>query len=206
MLLLFILAVIGLVWLIWQIDRKNEPGHRFQRGYQSRPHSTEESLNGAPKARPWQSGTAPTTEHDFFKAAKHGPFDALSYLRDGDIDGARLALHKISYIVHKDRPDLKDEFTRLMTMFVQIDPIYQTGLQRAITVLIERPGLRQTQLYRAMNMDPETARYVLYFAEAKRDIVRVKSGNSYAVFLPGQPIEFAAPKPRKRSTRKKDDQ
>jgi hypothetical protein len=139
---------------------------------------------------------------DFFRSARHSPFDALSPLRDGDFDGARQALQKIAFMVHADRdrnPDLVQAFTDLMCKFVNIDPLFTECLGRVLSVIEAEPGVRQTALYEAMGVDTETARYVLYFAHETGHVVRRKKGNSYEVFLPGQPMPVEAPK---KSTRK----
>ena len=140
---------------------------------------------------------------EFFRAARRSPFDVLACLDDGDIDGARLALQKISYMVHADKdryPDKVRQFTELMCMFVRIDPLFLQCLNAIKPVIAQSPGIRQTALYEHLSVDVETARYVLYFAGETGHLIRRKKGNTYEVFLPGQPIPLEAPKaPRKRT-------
>lgn len=140
---------------------------------------------------------------DFFRAARASPFDVLARLDAGDIDGARLALQKIGYMVHaeKDRyPDKVRQFTELMCMFVRIDPLFWQCLNAIKPVIEHSPGIRQTALYEHLPVDVETARYVLYFAGETGHLIRRKKGNTYEVFLPGQPVPLEAPKaPRKRT-------
>ena len=131
---------------------------------------------------------------DFFQAARHSPFDPLTYLREGDIDGARQVLQRLAYLVHQDRethPEQAAEFTRLMCMFVEIDPLFKAGVQAVLPVIANSPGVRQTELYPFMNLDVEMCRYVLYFAHETGRIRRVKKGNTYQVYLPQ--AEDAAP-------------
>lgn len=140
---------------------------------------------------------------EFFRAARRSPFDVLACLRDGDIDGARLALQKIGYMVHADKkkhPEKVRQFTELMCMFVRIDPLFWQCLNVIKPVIEHSPGMRQTALYEHLSVDVETARYVLYFAGETGHLIRRKKGNSYEIFLPGQPIPLEAPKaPRKRT-------
>ena len=124
---------------------------------------------------------------NFFQAARHSPFDPLTYLREGDIDGARQVMQRLAYLVHEDRdthPEQVAEFTRLMCMFVEIDPLFKAGVQAVLPVIAKSPGIRQTELYPAMNLDVELCRYVLYFAHETGHIRRVKKGNTYQVYLP----------------------
>jgi len=122
---------------------------------------------------------------DFWQGARLCPFDALSRLARGDYDGARLALQKIAYIVHAERkknPDLVRRFTHLMVLFTREDPLYQQCMALIRPVVAQNPGIRQTSLYPHLPVDPETARYVLYFAHESGDLFRVKKGNSYEVY------------------------
>lgn len=140
---------------------------------------------------------------EFFRAARRSPFDVLACLDNGDIDGARLALQKIGYMVHADKdryPDKVRQFTELMCMFVRIDPLFSQCLNVIKPVIAQSPGIRQTALYEHLSVDVETARYVLYFAGETGHLIRRKKGNSYEVFLPGQPMPLETPKaPRKRT-------
>ena len=124
---------------------------------------------------------------DFFQAMRH--FDPLIDLRDGDIDGARQVMQRLSYLVYEDRdthPEQVAQFTALMCKFVQIDPLFWRELGAITPVVRERPGILQTELYSLMDVDLETARYVLYFAHETGHLVRQKKGRTYAVFLPDQ--------------------
>lgn len=152
--------------------------------------------------------TAPPVDQSsaFFTAARHGPFDALAYLQDGDFDGARQALQKIAFMVHADRPKNQDQvqaFTSLMCKFVNIDPLFKTCLGRVLPTIEREPGVRQTALYEVMGVDVETARYVLYFAHETGYVVRRKKGNSYEVFLPDQPMSVETPKKTMRKRKPK---
>ena len=137
---------------------------------------------------------------NFFDSARISPFDALGYLQNGDIYSARLAMQKISYMVHADKkanPQNIPIFTALMCKFVKIDPLFYQGLAAVYPLIEATPGIKQTALYCVMPMDVENARYVLYFAHETGQIVRKKKGNSYEVYLPHQPIPEAAKPVRK---------
>lgn len=100
------------------------------------------------------------------------------------VDATRHELQRMAYLVQRDRPDLAAEFTGLMNNFMDIDPQYEQGLAVALPLIAAQPGIRQTALYQPMRMDAEDCRRVLYFAESKGRIVRVKKGNSYQLYLP----------------------
>jgi len=124
---------------------------------------------------------------EFFQAARHSPFDPLSHLREGDIDGARQVMQRLAYMVYEDRdkhPEQTAQFTRLMCLFVEIDPLFKAGVAAALPIIAKSPGIRQTELYPSMNMDVEVCRYVLYFAHETGRIRRVKKGSTYQVYLP----------------------
>lgn len=101
------------------------------------------------------------------------------------VEAMRQELQRMAYLVQRDRPDLAPEFTALMNDFMDIDPQYEQGLALALPLIAAQPGIRQTALYQPMRMDAEDCRRVLYFAESKGRIVRVKKGNSYQLYLPG---------------------
>lgn len=147
--------------------------------------------------------TERTVHKDFFEDARSSPFDALACLRHGDIDGARLALQKISYLVHADKnahPDQVRRFTDLMCKFVHIDPLFWQCFKAIKPVIEKTPGIRQTVLYVHMPVDVDLARYVMYFAHETGHIVRRKRGNSYEVFLPEQEMPEAHTKRSRKKT------
>lgn len=153
------------------------------------PVQTTVPVPSSPAPTPTVEASSKGPVPDFFQQARNSPFDALACLRSGDIDGARQALQKIAYLVHADKqtnPDQVRQFTKLMCMFAEIDPLFWRCLNAVKPVVQQSPGVRQTLLYEHMPVDVETARYVLYFAHETGHLVRRKKGNSYEVFLPGQ--------------------
>jgi hypothetical protein len=150
-----------------------------------------QTLNDSPDSDVFQPLRARVQERieglDFFQAARH--FDALSHLREGDIDGARQVMQRLAYLVFEDRdthPEQVAQFTALMVKFVQIDPLFGRELNAIKPVVRDRPGILQTELYSHMDVDQETARYVLYFAHETGQLARQKKGRTYAVYLPEQ--------------------
>ncbi|GHU33567.1 hypothetical protein AGMMS50256_25720 [Betaproteobacteria bacterium] len=132
-----------------------------------------------------EAGNVDYSDVNFWEGARHSPFDALAYLRDGDYDGARMALQKIASIVHSEKaenPDLVRRFTALMCQFTRIDPLYRECMEIIVPLVEASPGILQTALYPKLPVDVETARYVLYFAHETGDLVREKKGNSYKVY------------------------
>lgn len=101
----------------------------------------------------------------------------------GDWDSARAALQRIAYGIVDAEPEAKRQFTQAMCQFAARDPLYH-AVMGMVTPLVEKtPGLLQTKLYPHLpNLEPETIRYVIYYAAEMGDLVRRKKGNSYAVF------------------------
>lgn len=103
----------------------------------------------------------------------------------GQWDAARRYLQKIAYGVKSASEQEQREFKHLMMAFAAVDPLYAQCLRGIAPILAEHPeGIRQTALYPHMAAAPdaETARYVLYYADALGAIRRQKKGNSYLVF------------------------
>lgn len=167
-------ALIGLV-VVFAINRVVDAGKAAGRAA------------GRAVTRKLQPVTAPTNA--FFEAARHSPFDPLACLRVGDVDGARRALQKLAYEVFREKkthPERVQQFTRLMCLFVQIDPLFWRGLEVIKPIVVASPGIKQTALYPHMPMSTEEARYVLYFAAETGHLNRLKKGNTYLVYLPHQ--------------------
>lgn len=141
----------------------------------------------------------PVSAHDprVVEVTGHPVFVELSpMLAVGDWGAARRFLQKIAYGINTASVDDQRIFKKIMTIFAEADPLYQQCM-RGIRPFIEAsPGIKQTALYPHMAAAPDTehCRYVLYFADELGDIVRRKKGNSYEVFLPGQPMPMAPPK------------
>ncbi|NOU25508.1 MAG: hypothetical protein HOO90_08220 [Methylotenera sp.] len=109
-----------------------------------------------------------------------------------DYDWARLQLQKIAYgMVAKDVTDgQRAEFTKLMTMFAQEDPLYNEIISQVKPLIQQQPGIIQSSVYPYFqNYDQETIRYVLYFAHELGDIYRIKKGRSYELYPAGQTID-----------------
>jgi tetratricopeptide (TPR) repeat protein len=107
-------------------------------------------------------------------------------------DQARGFLQKIAYtMVDKSAsPYEKDRFKQLMTRFATVDPLYREVLDVVKPLVSMTPGLIQSKVYPHIEKyDAETIRYALYFAHELGDLVRIKKGRSYALYLPGQTID-----------------
>ena len=82
------------------------------------------------------------------------------------------------------------DFTRLMTAFAKEDPLYREVIDAVRFVVERHPGIVQSKMYQLFpHLDPETIRYVLYFAHELGDITRSKKGRSYELRIPGQIID-----------------
>lgn len=110
----------------------------------------------------------------------------------GDWASARLWLQKWGYgMVGPNVPQAeKDDFKRLMTEFARCDPAYHATMKIVVPQVEAQPGMMQSDLTRGLPEEQQEAlRYVLYFAAELGDLVRVKKGRSYRLYLPGQAID-----------------
>lgn len=125
-------------------------------------------------------------EHDY---TNHPLFQTIApMMASGRWDEARRYLQKIAYGVKEASEQEQRDFKHLMMAFASADPLYAHCLRGITPILAEHPeGIRQTALYPHMAAAPdtETARYVLYYADALGAIDRQKNGNSYVVFAAG---------------------
>jgi hypothetical protein len=104
-------------------------------------------------------------------------------------DQARFALQKISYTMVGAgvTAEEKARFTEFMTEFARRDPLFIEALPLIRREVSARPGMMQSDLTGLLKHDPakvEGLRYVLYFAEQTGDLIRVKKGRSYELYLP----------------------
>ena len=103
----------------------------------------------------------------------------------GDWDSARAALQRVSYGMVSEDEDTKARFSFFMGQFALRDPFFKAVMDAALPAIERSPGIRQAAMYKGMSEDKkELLRYVLYFAAELGHIVRVKKGNSYALYLP----------------------
>lgn len=107
----------------------------------------------------------------------------------GDINTARTYYQKAAYGFRDMEPAQVDQLRQEVAGFVHDDPIYGAVLQNLRTDLTERPGMLQSEIGKHMGDDRELFNYALYFAEVCGDLVRVKSGRSYKLYLPGHDME-----------------
>ena len=92
-------------------------------------------------------------------------------------------MQRIAYGMVDVEPEAKRQFTQAMCQFAARDPLYHAVLDRVTPLVEQTPGLLQTKLYPHLpELEPETIRYVIYYAAEMGDLVRRKKGNSYAVF------------------------
>jgi tetratricopeptide (TPR) repeat protein len=100
----------------------------------------------------------------------------------GDWHSARTALQQAAYGMLKASPVDKRRFTVAMCQFAKHDPLLHQVMAVVTPLVNNTPGITQTKLYPHLpGVDPETVRYVLYYAAELGYIVRHKKGNSYAL-------------------------
>lgn len=141
-----------------------------------------------------QTSSRPAVE----RHASYPFIDVPTLMERGDWDGARRALQKMAYEFVSKPANEKREFTALMVEFAKLDPLYNRCIKAVFPLVQAQPGIRQTALYPHMpTADIEESRYVLYFAHELGHLVRIKKGNSYQVYLPGQTIPDAETKAKR---------
>lgn len=117
----------------------------------------------------------------------------------GDIDQARVCYQKAAYGFAALTREQNEELKREIASFTQHDPRYLAGLELVRDAVRASPGTLQSELGKAAGGNREALNYVLYFAATTGDIVRMKSGRSYRLYLPEQPIPLVEePKKLKR--------
>lgn len=120
----------------------------------------------------------------------------------GDIDAARAHYQRAAYGFNQLSPEQNEALKQEIAGLTRSDPFYLDGLELMRQQLANTPGVLQADLTRGLEPRAiEAARYVLYYADQLGDIVRVKSGRSYRLYLPGQPIPPEPPKPKRPRTK-----
>lgn len=139
----------------------------------------------APRSRP---AATPRTVQPWQETVSRGAAELDRLVAAGDWDSAREALQRIAYGMPGATADDKAAFTAAMCKFAARDPLLEQVLRVALPLVRQAPGLLQSKLYPHIPaVTPELVRYALFYAAGLDRIVRVKKGNSYALFEPGHP-------------------
>ncbi len=118
-------------------------------------------------------------------------YDALArHMTLNQWDEARSQLQRIAYtMLHASQAE-KDRFTAVMKEFAARDPLLSQVLGTVMPIVRQQPGTLQSGIYKHLpGVDPEQARYALYFGEQLGLLRRVKKGNSYRLYEPGMIID-----------------
>lgn len=110
-------------------------------------------------------------------------------IRCGSVDEIRFGLQKLAYVVSRKSvsAETKEEFRQCVAEFAKVDPLYPSVVSKMRLLLVDNPGLQQSHIYKGQSDKIiEQMRYVLYYAEVLGDLVRVKKGSSYLLYLPEQ--------------------
>ena len=109
--------------------------------------------------------------------------------RAGDFDKARMFYQKASYGIHGTDQANKDAFAQEVAEFAGQDPLYQKGIA-LICNHIQQQGIPVLQSDMTAYVkkhwgeaQTEQLRYVLYYAEVRKEIYRKKQGRSYLLAL-----------------------
>lgn len=117
-------------------------------------------------------------------------------LRVNNFDEIRTCLQKMSYsMVGPEVTEAeKERFRQFVARFAEIDPLYRDVMTQLRPLLKDTPGLIQSAIYKGQPDNvKELMRYVLYYAEVLGELVRVKKGSSYQLFLPESAPEQLLP-------------
>lgn len=114
----------------------------------------------------------------------------------GHIDQARSLYQQAAYDKAQLSPQENDALKAEVSALVMHDPLYLDGLALIRDVLNSSPGMLQADLGKAAGENREALNYVLYYAAERGEVVRVKAGRSYKLYLPGQQIPPETKRPR----------
>ena len=79
-----------------------------------------------------------------------------------------------------------EETTKEYEHFVLVDPLYQRVIEAVEPVILNNPGILQTELYTRFPQIPRSdISYVLYFAAKQERIIRKKKGRTYEIHSGG---------------------
>ncbi len=118
----------------------------------------------------------------------------------GDYNLARELYQQVAYSYNDFIEPEKEAFTKEVAEFAGSDPLYRDILALVITQIqqVQEPIL-QSKLTNAIKQQygergTELLRYVLYYADYRDELKRVKKGRSYLLFLPSMRIETSISK------------
>lgn len=104
---------------------------------------------------------------------------------EGRWDQARRMLREIAWTTHRDStPEFKDLLKSVGMQFAMRDPLYAEVSKRVIEIVKTRENVLQKDIYVEFpEVSKDDMQYVLYYASALGDIVRIKKGNTYLLAL-----------------------
>lgn len=142
-----------------------------------------------PLSGPEQKAAVILGRHRYNPQAPVGSIeDIAAAVANADWNTARRWLQKIAYrmVAPEVTAEGKAQFTAIMKTFASGDPAYGKLLDRALPTIRAQPGVMQSEFTRGLvGEEVEIVRYMFYFAHELGDIVRVKKGNSYQLYAPG---------------------
>ena len=171
-LLIIVVAVVAVV--LW-VRAQMQPTTTMQ----GQPPSTHASA---------QPRRQPDTNADWPPAVAEWVYRAREAAEQGDVDSARMCYQKAAYGFKELTSPQNEALKREIAGFTRTDPRYQAGLSLVQHAVQSAPGTLQSELGKSVGDQREALNYVLYFAGMTGDIVRVKSGRSYRLYLPTQAI------------------
>lgn len=120
----------------------------------------------------------------------------------GDTASARMCYQKAAYGFAQLSKLQNEQLKHEIADFVRTDPFYADGFAVVRATVQATPGLLQSDLGKAAGENRDALNYILYYAAMVGDLVRVKAGRSYRLYLRGQPIPpepVKSKRPRKTS-------
>ncbi|MBN6075519.1 hypothetical protein HYE60_09755 [Aggregatibacter actinomycetemcomitans] len=127
-------------------------------------------------------------------------YDARLAHKTGDYHLARDLYQEIAYCYNDFSELEKEAFTKEVANFAGDDPMYRDILALIISEIQQaQEPILQSKLTNIIKQQygergAELLRYVLYYADYRDELKRVKKGRSYLLLLPSMQIETTTPK------------
>nr|DAS91071.1 MAG TPA: hypothetical protein [Caudoviricetes sp.] len=122
-------------------------------------------------------------------------YEARLAHRMGDYHSARDSYQKVAYLYNNFSELEKEAFTKEVADFAGDDPMYRDILELVISQIRQaQEPILQSKLTNIIKQQygergAELLRYVLYYADYRDELKRIKKGRSYLLLLPAMKIE-----------------
>lgn len=107
-----------------------------------------------------------------------------AYLEQRDCDKARAAYQKVAYGKQRMTQHEIDHLTREVAEFAGNDSNYLWMFPLLMDLIRQHPGILQSDVIKSLPGERALASYVLYYAEVRGEMMRIKKGRSYQLYVP----------------------